>query len=198
MMSLGLALQTLTNLALVSPGAGVPPPWIVTAAPHAALPTLRVTPDHALRIEAASAAGTAVYRLSRPLAPREQAGALSWRWRTATPIVHAALRDPTRDDAPARVVVIFDDGRTLAYSWGNAEPVGDVFSGSRGMRHAVVVCRRADDANGSWYLESHDPFADYRRAFGHAPHAIVAVGVAAATNHLGVRTVAEVSDLSWD
>ena len=198
MTSLGLALQTLTNLALVSPGAGLPLPWTLTPAPHADLPTLRVTPDHALRIEAARAAGTAVYRLPRPLAPREEAAVLSWRWRTATPIAQAALRDPTRDDTPARVVVIFDDGRTLAYTWGNKEPVGDVFSTVRGARHAVVVCRRADDANGSWYLESHDPFADYRRAFDHAPHAIVAVGVAAATNHLGTHTVAEVSDLSWD
>jgi len=113
-------------------------------------------------------------------------------------VAGARLRDPARDDAPALVVVAFDDGRTLAYTWGNGEPIGDVFLSPHAGRRAVVVCRRSEDANGSWYLESHDPFADYRRAFGNAPHPIVAVGMGAETDRLGGHTLADVSDLSWD
>jgi Protein of unknown function (DUF3047) len=198
MTHLWLAIQTLTNLALLSPGPGLPPPWTLVPAPHANLLSVRVTTEHTLRIEAAGQAGTAVYRLRRPLVPREASAALSWRWRTSTPVAHAMLRDPSRDDTPAGVVVLFDDGRTLMYAWGSAEPIGDVFLTGRSGRRAVVVCRRAEDANGSWYLESHDPFADYRRAFTHAPHPIVAVGVGAGTDHLHNHTVADVSDLSWD
>jgi hypothetical protein len=51
-----------------------------------------------------------------------------------------------------------------------------------------LVCRRAEDANGSWHLETRDPFEDYRRAFNRALHPIVAVGVGADTDQLHEHT----------
>src|SRR2546426_62635 len=89
-------------------------------------------------------------------------------------------------------------GRMIYYSWGTREPVGDTFRSWTSGARLVVVCRRAADADGSWHLERRDPFADYRRAFNRAPHPIVAVGVAADTDMLHARTVAEVADLGWE
>jgi len=178
-----LALQVLTNLAIVPASAGVPRGWTLQRVRDVEAPQFQVTGGHALRVEARRAAGGASYRLRGP------------RWRTDTPIRGASLRVRARDDTPVRVVVTFDDGRSIAYSWGNSEGRGEsLLSGAR----AVVVLERADDADGSWHVERRDPFADYRRLFSRAPHPIVAVGVSADTDRLGGRAVAEAGDFEWE
>jgi len=190
-----LAAQALTNLALATPGAGLPPGWRL-APERGVLPaTFRVTAAHTLRIATERQSGFASYRV-RPLRPVR--GALTWQWRTGTPLRSAALRERARDGSPARVFVIFDDGRTIYYTWGNREPVGDTFLSWRGSSRGIVVCRRAEDADGSWQVERRDPFADYRRVFGHAPHPITAVGAGADSDRLGLATLAEVGDLTWE
>jgi len=191
-----LALQVLTNLAFSHPGPGLPGGWTLERVRHVGAPEYSVTRGHALRVEANAGAGFAVHRLHVPLRPAH--GELTWRWRTETPLHHASLRSRERDDSPARVFLVFDDGRTLYYSWGNAEPVGDTFRSWTGNSRAVIVLRRGEDANGSWYIERRDPFEDYRRAFDHAPHAIVAVGVGADTDQLHDHAVAEVGEVSWE
>ena len=193
-----LVLQTLTNLSLAPAAAGLPDRWTLTRVRHVDPPTFQVTPAHTLRIETNRQAGFATYRLRTPLRAGERAGELTWRWRTATPLEGAALRSRERDDSPVRVIVVFDDGRMLFYTWGNGEPVGDTFRSWTSALRGVVVCRRAEDANGSWHIEARDPFADFRRAFNRAAHPIVAVGVAADTDQLGGHTVAEVSELAWE
>jgi len=191
-----LALQVLTNLAIVPMGAGVPRGWTLLRVRGVEAPQFRVTGGHALRVEARRAAGGARFRLRAPLQPPTvHAGTLTWRWRTDTPIRGATLRVRARDDAPVRVVVSFDDGRSLAYSWGNAEGRGE--SWVSGLR-AVVVLEHAGDADGSWHVEGRDPFADYRRLFNRAPRPMVTVGVSADTDQLGSRAVAEAGDFEWE
>jgi hypothetical protein len=86
----------------------------------------------------------------------------------------------------------------LYYSWGDRESIGDTLRSSTGAWRAIMVLRRAEDANGSWYMETRNPFDDYRRAFNHAPHPIVAVGIGAGTDQLHDHTVAEVGELVWE
>ena len=202
MTSLLLALQTLTNLSIAVPGHGLPDGWKLGRVRRAEPPVFQVTRAHTLRIEADARAGFATYRLRAPLRPGPEGGRsrrqLTWRWHTATPLARASLRARGRDDSPVRVLVVFDDGRMLYYSWGRAEPIGDIFASPTSALRGVVVLRRAEDANGSWFLEARDPFADYRRAFSRAPHPIVAVGVAADTDQLHDHTVAEVGELEWE
>ncbi|OLB17896.1 MAG: hypothetical protein AUH12_03455 [Gemmatimonadetes bacterium 13_2_20CM_69_8] len=167
------ALQALTNLSLASAGPGLPPGWALQRTKGVQPPSFEVTRARTLRIDVLAGAGFARYRLRAPLLPR--AGALTWRWRTGTPLRDAALRQRTRDDAPVRVYVVFDDGR-----------------------RAVIVLERAEDADGSWHMERRDPFADYRVAFNRASRALVAVGAGADTHRLKGRAVAEVSELTWE
>jgi DUF3047 family protein len=195
-MTSGLLLQALTNLALVPPGVGLPPGWRLDVPKGTEAATFQVISEHALRVETNGSAGFGSYRLQRSLEP--ELGVLTWRWRTATPLPGATLRDRARDDSPARVFVVFDDGRTIYYTWGNQEPVGDTFRSWTSGRRAVIVCRRANDADGSWHIERRDPFADYGGAFDRSPRSIVAVGVAADTDMLRVRSVADVGDLIWE
>src|SRR3989441_3608764 len=145
------ALQALTNLSLASAGPGLPPSWTLQRPKGAQPPSFEVTRARTLRIDASASAGFARYRLRAPLLPRT--GTLTWRWRTSTPLRDAALRQRTRDDAPVRVCVFFDDGRMLLYSWGNKEGRGERFLRGTGPSLAVIVLERAEDADGSWHME---------------------------------------------
>ena len=191
-----LAAQTLTNLGFAPPGAGLPPGWRLEPAPRVSTAHFSVTAGHALRVTTQRAAGFASSRLRPPLGPGR--GVLTWQWRTETAVHGAVLRERARADSPVRVLVGFDDGRMLYYSWGNREPVGDSFASPSGRSRGVLVCRRAQDADGSWHVERRDPFADYRRVFNRAPHAIVAIGIGADSDMLGGRTVAEVGEVTWE
>ena len=191
-----LALQALTNLSLAPAGPGLPRGWTLQHIKGAAAPVFAVTRAHALRIDADAAAAFASYRLRAPLRPRP--GTVSWQWRTTTPLRDAALRQRARDDAPARVFLVFADGRMLFYSWGAREGRGEHFLSWTGAKRGVLVLERADDADGSWHMERRDPFADYRLVFDRAPKAIVAAGVSADTDQLRVRATAEVSELMWE
>lgn len=191
-----LLLQALTNLSLAPAGPGLPSGWTLQRVKGAAAPTFEVTPAHTLRVDAAAAAGFASFRLRARLRP--QPGTLSWQWRTTTPLPDAALRQRARDDAPARVFLVFADGRLLFYSWGNREARGEHFLSWSGASRGVLVLERAEDADGSWHMERRDPFADYRLVFNRAPRAIVAAGVSADTDQLQGHVLAEVSELTWD
>lgn len=193
-----LALQVLTNLSLAPVGAGLPPGWRLQRTRDAQPPAFSVTAERVLRVEARSAAGFATYRLRTPLRPTPRGGSLTWRWRTATPLRGAALRRRATDDSPVRVLVLFENGRMIFYSWGNTEGRGETFLSWTGPTRAVIVLERAEDADGSWHLERRNPFADYRRVFNQAPEAIVAVGVSADSEMLRARAVAEVGDLTWE
>ncbi|MBI1967461.1 MAG: DUF3047 domain-containing protein [Gemmatimonadetes bacterium] len=192
-----LAMQALTTLGLAPAGPGLPSGWRLQRVPGVEPPAFRVTAEHVLRVEARGAAARAEYRLRRPLRPTSS-GVISWRWRSETPLKQAKLRQRGRDDSPARVVVAFEGGRTIAYSWGNAEGRGEIFPSPGVATRVVIVLRRAEDADGSWHLERRDPFADYRRAFNNAPKAIVAISIGADTDVLKARTVAEVGELVWE
>jgi hypothetical protein len=109
----------------------------------------------------------------------------------------ADLKHRAGDDSPIRVVITFQDGRSIAYSWGNRESRGESFASWAGRNRMVVVLQRAEDADGSWHEERRDPFGDYRRLWNTAPKTIVSVGVSIDSDALKVRAAAEIGDLTW-
>jgi PAS domain-containing protein len=194
-----LLLQTLTNLNVAPTGTSLPAGWRLSRVQGVETPVFRVTTVHSLRIEATNQAGTATYRLRVPLRPPPptRSGMLTWRWRAERPVRGAALRQRATDDSPLRVLVTFQDGRVLVYSWGNQEARGESFASWAGRNRMVVVLQRADDADWSWHVERRDPFADYRRLWNNAPKPIVSVGISADTDGLRVKAVAEIGDITW-
>jgi len=194
-----LLLQTLTNLNMVPAAAGLPTGWRLAIVQGVSVPTYRVTGTHSLRIVAVGQAATATYRLRPVLRPPAslRTGALTWRWRAETPLRGADLRRRAADDSPIRVIVTFQDGRALAYCWGNREGRGESFVSWTGRNRMVIVLERAEDADGSWHVERRDPFSDYRRLWNNAPKAIVSVGVSVDTDALKVRAAAEIGDITW-
>lgn len=195
-----LLAQTLTNLVIVPPGPGLPAGWRLSRMQGVEPPAFEVTRGHTLRIIAVGQGGTATYRLRNPIRPPPPSirpGTLTWRWRAGTPLRGADLKRRATDDSPIRVVVAFQDGRTLTYAWGNRESRGESFASWAGRNRMVVVLQRAEDADGSWHVERRDPFGDYRRLWNVAPKPIVSVGVSADTDALKIRAAAEIGDITW-
>ena len=194
-----LLLQTLTNLNMVPAGPGLPAGWRVVGVEGVQSPTYRVTGSHTLRIVGVGQAATATYRLRQPLRPppSTRRGTLNWRWRTETPLRGADLKRRASDDSPLRVVITFQDGRVLTYCWGNREGRGESFQSWAGRNRMVIVLERAEDADGSWHVETRDPFSDYRRLWNNAPKPIISVGVSSDTDGLKVRAAAEIGDITW-
>jgi len=194
-----LLLQTLTNFNMAPAGPGLPTGWRLAVVQGVQAPTYRVTGSHALRVVAVGQAATATFRLHQPLRPppSTRSGTLTWRWRADTPLHGADLKRRAGDDSPIRVVMTFQDGRVLVYCWGNREGRGESFASWAGGNRMVVVLERAEDADGSWHVESRDPFGDYRRLWNNAPKPIISIGVSADTDGLKVRAAAEIGDITW-
>ena len=191
--------QTLTNLVIVPAGAGLPSGWKLNRMQGVDPPTFEVTRSHTLRVTAIGQGGTATYRLRPSIRPSPalRQGTITWRWRVGTPLRGADLKRRAGDDSPIRVVITFQDGRSIAYVWGNRESRGESFASWTGRNRMVVVLQRADDADGSWHEERRNPFSDYRRLWNNAPKAIVSVGVSSDTDGLKIRAAAEIGDLTW-
>ncbi len=197
-MSVLLALaQTLTNLAIVPGGPGLPSGWKLNRLQGVDPPTFEVTWSHTLRVTSIGQGGTATYRLRSPIPAPPRHGTITWRWRAGTPLRGADLKHRAGDDSPIRVVVTFQDGRSITYAWGNQEGRGESFASWAGRNRMVVVLERAEDADGSWHEERRDPFSDYRRLWNVAPKPLVSVGVSANTDRLKIRAAAEIGDLTW-
>jgi PAS domain-containing protein len=194
-----LLAQTLTNLAVAPAVPGLPPGWRLSRMQGVEPPAFEVTRAHTLRIIAIGQGATATYRLRNPIRrpPATRPGALTWRWRAGTPLRGADLKRRAGDDSPIRVIVTFQDGRTLAYSWGNRESRGESFASWAGRNRMIVVLQRAEDADGSWHVERRDPFGDYRRLWNAAPKPIVSVGVQTDSDGLKVRAASEIGDITW-
>src|SRR3989441_1852600 len=162
-------------------------------------PAFEVTRSHTLQVIAIGQGGTATYRLRPPIPPPSlRPGTLTWRWRTGTPLRGADLKRRAGDDSPIRVVITFQDGRTITYAWGNRESRGESFASWAGRNRMVVVLQRAEDADGSWHVEGRDPFSDYRRLWNRAPKSIVAGGVSCGSDGTNGRAAAEIGDLTWE
>jgi PAS domain-containing protein len=198
-----LLAQTLTNLTVVPVATGAPPGWRLARMTGVEAPVYRVTASRALRITATNQGGTLTYRLRNPVRPpasqqRSSGRGLTWRWRAETPLRGADLKRRAIDDSPIRVLITFQDGRVIAYSWGNREGRGESFASWAGRNRMVIVLQRAEDADGSWHVERRDPFTDYRRLWNNAPKPIVSVAVQTDTDGLKVRAAAEIGDITWE
>lgn len=199
-MSVLLALaQTLTNLMILPAGSGLPSGWKLNRIQGVDPPTFEITRSHTMRLIAVGQGGTATYRLRSPIGPPPslRQGTITWRWRAGTPLRGADLKRRAADDSPIRVVITFQDGRSIAYAWGNRESRGESFASWAGNNKMVVVLQRAEDADGSWHEERRNPFSDYRRLWNRAPKPIVSVGVTTDSDALKIRAAAEIGDLTW-
>ncbi|HEY0201488.1 MAG TPA: DUF3047 domain-containing protein, partial [Burkholderiaceae bacterium] len=106
------------------------------------------------------------------------------------------------DDSPVRVVLAFDGDRsrfsvrdtalselahlltgeelpyaTLMYVWGNEQAQGSLVSSLRTERIRKIILEAGPGQLGRWLDYERDIHADYQRAFGEPPGALIGIGI---------------------
>lgn len=146
------------------------------------------------------------------MAPGEL-GALQFSWLVPELITQADLAQRDKADSPVRIILAFDGDRTLLspknallselalsvtgepmpyatlmYVWCSSRPAGTVITSSRTDRIRKLVVESGPQRLNQWLDYERDVRADYRRAFGEEPGALM--GLAIMTDSDNTRSTA--------
>lgn len=141
-------------------------------------------------------------------------GHIRFSWKVPSLIAGADMAQRDKDDSPVRIVLAFDGDRsrfstkdsmlaeltraitgeempyaTLMYVWSNNSAVGDVIRNPRTDRIRKIVLEAGPQSLGRWREYERDIRADYERAYGEPPGALV--GVALMTDSDNTRSMAK-------
>lgn len=144
-----------------------------------------------------------------------QLGELRFSWQVPALIDRADVRQRDLEDAPARIVLAFDgdhdrlDAReqllfdlaqtltgerppyaTLMYVWDAHAPVESVVPGNRSSRVRKIVVESGPQRLAGWQAYRRDIAADYRRAFGESPGALIGVALMTDADNTGTSAAA--------
>ena len=225
-----LATAVLAAPAVLAPlvqGGRIAEPWHVVTLPQQSKPVTRysfetVDGREALRIQVQSSYGNLVHELAAAEAPQR----LRWSWRMQQPNTAVDLRSKAGDDAAVKVCMSFDmaldrvpfmerqvlriarnrtgqdlPAATLCWVWGAAENKGALMPNAFSRRVRTIVLRNGSDALATWFEESRDVAADFRRAFGDEsaePPPLSAIIVAGDGDNTGGASLAFVSGLRME
>jgi len=159
-------------------------------------------------------------------APVKLAGApavLSWRWKTNALVPGADNRDRSREDAPLRVILIFDGDKTtlpqeeqrrfrraknlagrdipfatLMYIWSDGVAPETVIPSAHTSQVKMLVVASGKDGLGSWQAVRRNIADDYRRAYGAAPGPVLGVAVMTDTDNTGGKAVGRYADIRFE
>jgi len=132
----------------------------------------------------------------------DQLGAVRFSWLVPQLIEQADLASREADDSPVRIVLVFDGDRsrfsardamlselartltgeempyaTLMYAWCNRREPGTVVKSPRTDRIRTLVLESGAHRLNRWVDYERDIRADYLKAFGEAPGALVGIGL---------------------
>lgn len=149
-----------------------------------------------------------------------QLARVQFSWRVATLIERADLAEADASDSPVRVVLAFDGdhGRlslrnrmlfdlaqaltgepppyaTLMYVWDNRAPSESVIHSRRTDRVRKIVLESGASHVGLWRHYERDLLADYRRAFGEEPGALLGVALMTDADNTASRASGEYGEV---
>ena len=103
---------------------------------------------------------------------------LVWEWKPLVLPDGADSRDRQRNDQAARLMVVFEGLKAVAYLWDTTAPVGtDVQPDEFEMfQRSFVVVRSGSDGIGRWDRQRRNIHQDYVRLFGEEPRPTKWVG----------------------
>ena len=164
-------------------------------------------------LHARSERSASMYRRALRIEP-EQLGQLSFSWKVPSLLSEADVRESETGDAVVRVMLAFDGDpsrlsartrlmfdlmhsisgeappfATLMYVWDSRAEVDSVVLNKRSDRIRKIVLESGPAHLGQWRSYRRDVRADYRRAFGEEPGALI--GVAVMTDSDNTRSQAE-------
>ena len=182
---------------------------------HLPLPGKRTTQFDAVQVDGRAAmavtADASASMVRKQLhVPAAELGKLSFSWKVPALIPGADMAVRDADDAPVRLVLAFEGDRsrysaknamlselaraltgeempyaTLMYVWCNTRPPGTVVLNPRTDRIRKIVVESGPGSLGVWRDYQRDVRADFIRAFGEEPGALVAVGIMTDSDNTG-------------
>lgn len=154
---------------------------------------------HAVAVTASSSASMLRRRLR--IEPAEL-GSVSFSWKVPALIADADMASRESDDSPVRVMLVFDGDRsrfsprdamlselmraltgeempyaTLMYSWCTRREAGSVVTNARTSRVRTLVVESGPQKLNRWLDYQRNVRADFERAFGESPGALVGIGI---------------------
>lgn len=145
----------------------------------------------------------------------EALGRMRFSWKVPELIAEADLASRENDDAPVRIVLAFEGDRsrfslrdaalselahaltgepmpyaTLMYVWCNKRASGTVLRSPRTDRIRKLVVESGPRRLNQWLDYERDIRADFERAFGEAPGALVGIGIMTDSDNTGARAQA--------
>lgn len=157
---------------------------------------------------AASAVSSASMLRQAVHIPPAQLGQVKFSWKVPELIAQADLALREADDSPVRIVLAFDGDRsrfsaknamlselshaitgeplpyaTLMYVWCNSRPPGAVVINPRTDRIRTLVVESGGKNLNQWLDYERDIRADFEKAFGEAPGALVGIGIMTDTDN---------------
>lgn len=182
--------------------------WQAMRLPGKLLTAYRVEPQgprHALLAEAASSASMLRQALH---IPPDQLGTLQFDWRVDQLIAGADMRQRDAEDSPVRLILVFEGDRqrfsaqnkllseltlsltgeplpyaTLMYVWCNDCPADSVIVNPRTDRIRKLAVESGAARLGQWLRYRRDIRADFEKAFGEPPGALLGLAIMTDTDN---------------
>jgi len=148
---------------------------------------------------------------------------LSWRWKTDALVPGADNRERSKEDAPLRVMLAFDGDfstlsqeeqtrfkraksftgqdlpyATLMYIWSDLVPPETIIPSTHTSQVKMLVVASGTAGLGRWQSVRRNIAADYKRAYGAEPGAVLSVSVMTDTDNTGEKAVGEYADIRFD
>jgi len=171
-------------------------------------------------LHARSERSASMYRRALRIEP-ERLGQLSFSWKVASVLPDADVRHSETEDAVVRVLLAFDGDparlsartrmmfdlaqslsgesppfATLMYVWDSQAEVGSVVLNKRSDRIRKIVLESGPTQLGQWRSYQRDVRADYRRAFGEDPGALIGLAVMTDSDNTQSRAEAWYGEIS--
>lgn len=147
---------------------------------------------------------------------------VAWRWKAERPIEGADNRVGSKEDAPARLVFLFDGDKsklsffdrakmdvakrlggeelpyaTLMYIWSTTAAPGTVIANPHTDRVQMIVVSGLSGDAGQWQSLRRNIVQDYERVFHEPPGRITGYGLLTDTDNTGTTTRAWYGDLEF-
>nr|WP_228141711.1 DUF3047 domain-containing protein [Marinobacter sp. X15-166B] len=180
----------------------------------------RLVTDAGVQVMEAQTRGGASGLIARlNLLPDDQLQ-LRWRWKVSGVYRQGDARRKAGDDYPARIYVAFAfepdragwfdkfkrntvrvlfgeelPGKALNYIWANKLPPGEFIANPYTDQTVMVAVNSGDARANQWVTVTRNLAADYRRAFGGEPPAIVGIGIMSDADNTGEAATAWYGDI---
>ena len=165
-------------------------------------------------LEANAEASASMLRQTLRIEP-DQLKALSFAWQVPKLLPDADMATRDQDDSPVRLVLAFEGDRnqfsaknamlneltqvitgqpmpyaTLMYVWCNKRPVDTVIQNPRTDRIRKIVVESGSGRLNQWLTYERNIRADFEKAFGEAPGALIGIGLMTDTDNTRSKALA--------